>query len=72
MQTPFSQSPFSKTTGTSNLSDNVKMSQLTDKITGKITGLGNVESSVSKPLSILSNKLEHRRNSYGQVKHFVE
>lgn len=73
-QSAFSQSAFSKSAGTTNLSDNVKMSQLTDKISGKLTGLSPVENSVSKPLSILSNKLDHsvRRNSYGQVSAVVD
>ncbi|KAK7083131.1 Calponin y domain, partial [Halocaridina rubra] len=73
-QSSFSQSAFSKTTGTTNLSDNVKMSQLTDKLSGKISGLGAVENNVSKPLSILSNKLDHsvRRNSYGQISAVVD
>ncbi|XP_064105920.1 cytospin-A-like isoform X4 [Macrobrachium nipponense] len=74
-QTSFPQSAFSKTSGNSNLSENLKMSQLSDKISGKITGLGTVENSVSKPpLSILSNKLDHsvRRNSYGQISAVVD
>ncbi|XP_068232743.1 cytospin-A-like isoform X2 [Palaemon carinicauda] len=69
------QSAFSKTSGNSNLSENIKMSQLSEKISGKITGLGTVENSVSKPpLSILSNKLDHtvRRNSYGQISAVVD
>lgn len=71
-QSSFSQSAFSKTSGSSNLSDNVKMSQLTDKMSGKIPGLGSVEN--SKTLSILSNKLDHsvRRNSYGQISAVVD
>lgn len=63
-----SQSSFSKSTaGTSNLSTTVKLS---DKNTSKISNMGPPgENSVSKPISILSNKLDHsmRRNSYGQV-----
>lgn len=62
------QSTFSKSTaGTSNLSNTVKLS---DKSTTKISSMGPPgDNSVSKPISILSNKLDHsmRRNSYGQV-----
>lgn len=68
-QSPFLQSNFTKpSTGSSNLSDNVKMSQLTDKNNGKISTM-NPGENVAKPISILSNKLDHsvRRNSYGQV-----
>ncbi|XP_050712560.1 cytospin-A-like isoform X4 [Eriocheir sinensis] len=63
-----SQSTFSKSTaGTSNLSNTVKLS---DKTTTKISSMGPPgDNSVSKPISILSNKLDHsmRRNSYGQI-----
>lgn len=73
-QSSLSQSTFAKPSpGSSNLPDNVKMSQLTDKSSGKINTLGSGENNVSKPISILSNKLDHsmRRNSYGQVNHFM-
>uniref|UniRef100_A0A0P4W758 Calponin-homology (CH) domain-containing protein n=2 Tax=Scylla olivacea TaxID=85551 RepID=A0A0P4W758_SCYOL len=68
-----SQSSFSKSTaGTSNLSTTVK---LADKTTTKINNMGPPgENSVSKPISILSNKLDHsmRRNSYGQISAVVD
>ncbi|XP_069948145.1 cytospin-A isoform X4 [Cherax quadricarinatus] len=73
-QSSLSQSTFSKPSpGSSNLSDNVKMSQLTDKNSGKISTLGSGEN-VSKPISILSNKIDHsmRRNSYGQISAVVD
>ncbi|KAK3868393.1 hypothetical protein Pcinc_026200 [Petrolisthes cinctipes] len=71
---PLLQSSYNKTptTGSSNLSDNVKMSQLTDKASGKIVG---GENPVGKPISsILSNKLDQtmRRNSYGQITAVVD
>lgn len=71
---PILQSSYTKTptTGSCNLSDNVKMSQLTDKASGKIVGM---ENTVGKPISsILSNKLDHtmRRNSYGQISAVVD
>lgn len=63
-----SQPTFSKSTaGTSNLTSTAKLS---DKNSTKISTMGPPgENSVSKPISILSNKLDHnmRRNSYGQV-----
>ncbi|XP_037781397.1 cytospin-A-like isoform X6 [Penaeus monodon] len=73
-QSPFLQSNFTKpSTGSSNLSDNVKMSQLTDKNNGKISSM-NPGENVAKPISILSNKLDHsvRRNSYGQISAVVD
>ncbi|XP_063606663.1 cytospin-A-like isoform X3 [Penaeus indicus] len=73
-QSPFLQSNFTKpSTGSSNLSDNVKMSQLTDKNSGKISSM-NPGENVAKPISILSNKLDHsvRRNSYGQISAVVD
>ncbi|XP_071547035.1 cytospin-A-like isoform X2 [Panulirus ornatus] len=73
-QSSLSQSTFAKPSpGSSNLPDNVKMSQLTDKSSGKINALGSGEN-VSKPISILSNKLDHsmRRNSYGQISAVVD
>ncbi|KAK4299756.1 hypothetical protein Pmani_027976 [Petrolisthes manimaculis] len=71
---PLLQPSYNKTptTGSSNLSDNVKMSQLTDKASGKIVG---GENPVGKPISsILSNKLDQtmRRNSYGQITAVVD
>ncbi|XP_042207448.1 cytospin-A-like isoform X5 [Homarus americanus] len=74
-QSSLNQSTFSKPNpGSSNLSDNVKMSQLTDKSSGKISNLGSGENNVSKPISILSSKLDHsmRRNSYGQISAVVD
>nr|XP_045622465.1 cytospin-A-like isoform X6 [Procambarus clarkii] len=73
-QSSITQSTFSKPgPGSSNLSDNVKMSQLSDKNSGKISSLGSGDN-VSKPISILSNKIDHtmRRNSYGQISAVVD
>ena len=59
-------SPFSKHQTGSNLSDTVKMNQLGEKNSVKLSV---TNETINKPLSILSNKIDHnvRRNSYGQV-----